>query len=231
MTTIEQVKDDPSLAGEFIAENENLIRFALNKTHVVWDTLHRTEDDLMQEGRIAMLKAIEGFDPNRGVKFATYAITWIQGGIKVYVRDRCRPVWHMSRDDVAIHNNATRLRMLGYTEDEIPKELGLLPLTFLEISDAVNTASFEAPISQGDDFNTTLSSTTACSVNIEKEVVFKDLIRYLLSEIPIPERKILLLRLEGQTQSEIGKLAGCTQKHISRTISKWKNHFIQGVYA
>ncbi len=50
------------------------------------------DDDLVQEGFVGLLKAIEGFDPSRGFKFSTYAVPWIRQAISTMIAERTSPI-------------------------------------------------------------------------------------------------------------------------------------------
>ena len=69
-------------------------------------------EDLVQEGYLGLLSALEHWDPARGVKFSTYSVHFIGGSIRHFLRDRCRPI----REPARVHAMARRV-------DEVTVEL------------------------------------------------------------------------------------------------------------
>jgi len=185
-----------------------------------------SQDDRMQLASIALLKAIDRFDPDRGVAFSSFAVPTMVGELQRYFRDH---TWTV-RPPRDLQERVLRLER---TADTLGGELGRAPtghelaratdsdveaiLETMEAAHARGGVSLDQPA--GPDRNDTLAATIGAEDGrfrqVENEVLADD----LLSELTARERRILRLRFEHDlTQSEIGELVGCSQMHVSRII-------------
>ena len=185
-----------------------------------------SQDDRMQLASIALLKAIDRFDPDRGVAFSSFAVPTMVGELQRYFRDH---TWTV-RPPRDLQERVLRLER---TADTLGGELGRAPtghelaratdsdveaiLETMEAAHARGGVSLDQPA--GPDRNDTLAATIGAEDGrfrqVENEVLADD----LLSELTARERRILRLRFEQDlTQSEIGELVGCSQMHVSRII-------------
>jgi RNA polymerase sporulation-specific sigma factor len=89
---IQRCETDKEYLEKVMLENENLIWFSIRKyigEPIKLAVHHRIEkDDLLQLGRLALLKAIKRFDPKRGVKFSSFAVTAIVREVRCFLRDK-----------------------------------------------------------------------------------------------------------------------------------------------
>jgi RNA polymerase sigma-B factor len=184
-------------------------------------------DDLLQVGSIGLLRAIERFDPDREIAFASFAIPTISGELKRHFRDR---TWSV-RVPRGAQERAWRVR---WAEGELEVTLGRSPTTAeiaaaLEISveevlDARTVAlardakSLDSPHAGDPD------GQRAIDVYPIEEAGFAAaedaaLLGGLLSCLDDRGREVLRLRFEEDlTQAEIGARIGCSQMHASRLI-------------
>jgi len=79
------VSRDAKLRGKIAVKNQPLVTFIVNKYYSNKSQHKSLRDDLLQEGNIGLLSAIDGFDPNRGFKFSTYATWWIRQAVNNYL--------------------------------------------------------------------------------------------------------------------------------------------------
>jgi len=186
-------------------------------------------DDLTQVGTIGLLKAVDRFQPERGVEFSTYATPTIVGEIKRHFRDRG---WSIR---VPRRLQEMRLELVSATA-ELTQQLGRSPtvaelaerlhvdqdtiLEGLESANAYSTLSLDAPDGRED-----ISATMAEALGIDDEalghVEFRESLKPLLAGLDPRERKILLLRFfHGMTQSQIAVEIGMSQMHVSRLLSR-----------
>jgi len=186
-------------------------------------------DDLTQVGTIGLLKAVDRFEPERGVEFSTYATPTIVGEIKRHFRDRG---WSIR---VPRRLQEMRLELVSATA-ELTQQLGRSPtvaelaerldvdqdaiLEGLESANAYSTLSLDAPDSRED-----VSATMAEALGIDDEaldhVEFRESLKPLLADLAPRDRKILLLRFfHGMTQSQIAGEIGMSQMHVSRLLSR-----------
>lgn len=190
---------------------------------------HRGEpiEDLSQVAMVGLLKAVERFEPARGVRFASFATPTILGELKRHFRDRGWAV----RVPRAIQEVHLRLRQTAAT---LHQELGRSPSTAelaerLEISEEdvleameagtlYRLASLDAPAPGGD------ADTTSSVGALDPELTGVDnrlAVARLLARLPERERRIVELRFfAGLTQAEIADQVGISQMHVSRLLTR-----------
>ncbi len=186
-------------------------------------------DDLTQVGMIGLLKAIDRFEPERGVEFSTYATPTVVGEIKRHFRDRG---W-----SIRVPRRLQEMRLeLSSVTAELTQQLGRSPtvaelaeklnvdqdavLEGLESANAYSTLSLDAPDTRED-----LGATMVEALGIDDEalghVEYRESLKPLLAELDPRDRKILLLRFfHGMTQSQIATEIGMSQMHVSRLLSR-----------
>jgi RNA polymerase sigma-B factor len=193
-------------------------------------------DDLEQIATLGLLKAVERFEPERGLAFSTFATPTISGEIKRHFRDKS---WSV-RVPRALQELGLRLTA---TVGELTNELGRSPtvaeiaerlevdpeavLEAMEANRAFATQSLDAQL-PGDDrtLGDTLGGDEPGMDQIEHEMVVHD----LLATLPEREQTILRLRFfDGLTQTEIAAQVGISQMHVSRLLSRSLDQLRQGL--
>ena len=187
-------------------------------------------DDLRQLALLAIIHAVERFDPEMGVAFSTFASRTIDGELKRYFRDR---TW-----SVRPPRRAQELHLeLRRTDEELTHRLRRAPtiaelaaaldvsedhvLEALEAGTAHQATSLDQP-SPGDDDGAPrgerlLSTTDVGFVGVDQQMVVRD----LLAELPERERTIVYLRFfENLTQPEIAERVGVSQSYLSRILRR-----------
>jgi RNA polymerase sigma-B factor len=187
-------------------------------------------DDLVQVASLALVKAIDRFDPDRGDAFSSFAVPTILGELKRYFRDT---TWaaHVPRslqERVLVINAAAEglTHELGRppTPEQIALKLDLgleLVLEAIGADAAYNATSLDRPAREDDYGGGTiadqLGDTDPRFVLVEQRVS----IRRGIEALPERERKLLYLHFaKGLTQSEIGEETGISQMHVSRLIRR-----------
>ncbi|HVL27158.1 MAG TPA: SigB/SigF/SigG family RNA polymerase sigma factor [Acidimicrobiales bacterium] len=185
-------------------------------------------DDLMQVASLGLLKAVDRFDPDRGLEFSTYATPTIVGELKRHFRDKGWAV-RVPRRVQELH-----LR-LGAVVSTLSQELGRSPtipeiaaaakvseeevVEAIEAGHAYRFTSLDAPAGNEDD------SALSSQLGVEDQGLIDSEHRVALSPLiarfPPRERMILHLRFfEGLTQSEIASRLGISQMHVSRLLAR-----------
>jgi RNA polymerase sigma-B factor len=185
-------------------------------------------DDLVQTAMVGLIKAVDKFDPDRGVDFAGYAIPTIIGEIKRHFRDRTwsvRVPRRLQELRLSITEaNATLTHTLGRspTVADISVHLGVSEeevLEGLEGARAYNATSLSTPISA--DGSTELGDTLGSEDHEFELAELRVALGPALASLDEREQKILTLRFYGNlTQSQIADQIGISQMHVSRLLTK-----------
>jgi len=185
-------------------------------------------DDLIQTATVGLIKAVDKFDPDRGVDFAGYAIPTIIGEIKRHFRDRTwsvRVPRRLQELRLAITEaNATLTHTLGRspTITDIATHLNTSEediLEGLEGARAYNATSLSTPISV--DGTTELGDTLGDEDHQYELAETRVALGPALATLADREQKILTLRFYGNlTQSQIADQIGISQMHVSRLLTK-----------
>lgn len=178
-------------------------------------------DDLIQIGSMGLLKAIDGYQSQFGVRFSTYAVPMITGEIKRFLRDD--GIIKVSR---SLKENAIRIyraeellkRKLGRepTIEELSNDTGISSEDIVHSMEAIREPmSIYEPI-YGDE-KTLLVDTIARQD--DSEMIGNLILKDLLSSLNERERNVIVLRyFRDRTQSEIAKIIGVSQVQVSRII-------------
>nr|BFD89478.1 RNA polymerase sigma factor SigF [Kitasatospora sp. Xyl93] len=212
--------------GTIIELNMPLVRFIAARFR------HRAEDldDILQVGTIGLIKAVDGYDPQRGVEFVTYAIPTITGEIKRFFRDTSWPV-RVPRSMQELYLSVAR------GSDRLEQELGRLPqpeeiaedlhITVEQATEGLTAGRVYRPNSldalrdqdTDESGSALLDRLGGCDPGIEL-TDFRIAVRPLLARLPEREQTVLKLRFwDGLTQSRIAERIGVSQMHVSRLLS------------
>lgn len=186
-------------------------------------------DDLIQVASIGLIKAIDRFEPERGVKFSTYATATIVGEIKRHFRDKgwaLRVPRRLQEIAMQVSRVLSDLSQdLGRSPNvkEIAEAAGLSQEEVLEGMDAAyaySAVSLDAP--SGDD-EAGPSALRKLGAEDESIVLLEGWasVTPALHTLPSRERRILYLRFfRGLTQTQIAAELGISQMHVSRLLSR-----------
>jgi RNA polymerase sigma-B factor len=186
-------------------------------------------DDLVQVARLALVRAVHGFDPGRDCDFLAYAVPSITGAVKRHFRDVAWTVRPPRRvQEAQLQLNTTRPvlpQRLGRepTVSEIASHLGLDEETVIEAlaADSCFTPdSLDRPVDDGEgglELSGCIGSADPGFALCEQRTVLGP----LLKALPDRDRKVLELRfVEGLTQREVGQRIGVTQMQVSRILAR-----------
>ncbi len=209
---------DKAAREKFIVGNMRLVLSLVKRFRVK----HLGADDVFQAGCVGLIKAIDGFDLNIGVKFSTYAVPMIVGEMKRYLRDgNSLRVSRSIRDMAYKILKAREVLEEGDEEGTIAKIAETLQVAEREVVYALDAISdpvsiYEPVYNKAGD--TLLLMDQLCDEKNTDEVWTE---RVALSEamgkLGERERKILYLRYyQGKTQTEISAEVGISQAQVSR---------------
>ena len=185
--------------------------------------------DLIEEGNLGLMKAVEKFDHGRGFKFSTYATWWIRQAISRAIADQSRTIRlpvHIVEKLTKLRNIMPRLEQeLGRppTIDEVAAEAGMTTDRVHEILVACRgTLSLETPV--GDEGDASLGDFVADRelddpIETASRNIVRDEIRAILADLNERERRILELRYglgvaDPLTLQEIGVAVGLTRERV-----------------
>lgn len=192
---------------------------------------HRTAafDDLVQVASLGLLKALDRFDPDRGIAFSTFAMPTMTGELQRHLRDHgstIRPprsaqelagrVGRASDEYLHAHQRTP-------TSSELAEMTGLDPREVDDVREAMDRCvpvSLSAPVSREDD-SMELGESLAGEVDGFERVDERATIDLLAARLDDRERDILRMRIDDDlTQREIGAAVGLSQMQVSRLLTR-----------
>jgi RNA polymerase sigma-B factor len=187
-------------------------------------------DDLVQVALVGLLKAVERFDPGRGLQFSTFATPTILGELKRHFRDRGWAV-RVPRRVQELHLQLGRIvATLGQehgrspTPAEVAERAGVSEEEVLEAMEAgslYRLVSLDGPATRDDDETSELVSCLGDEDGAFEQIEHRAELDDLLGVLSDRERRIVELRFfEGMTQSEIAEQVGVSQMHVSRLLAR-----------
>lgn len=217
---------DMDAREKLVMSHLNLVRFIANKFKNRGEPI----DDLIQVGYLGLLKAIDRFDPSRGLEFTTFATPTIMGEIKRHFRDKGwsvrvpRRLQELSAKVNQASDTLTSQLQRSPTIAEIADYLDATVdevLEAMESSSAYSSVSLEAPSGADDDDTPSVIDRYATE---DSDLAFTDdriIIEEALASFSPRERDVIEMRfLKGMTQIEIAEKLGISQVQVSRLLRR-----------
>ena len=213
---LQAAREGDSRACEQVLEENN---------GLIWSVVRRyygrgvEPDDLYQLGCMGFLKAVQGFDPQYGTQFSTYAVPKIAGEIRRFLRDDgpVKVSRGLKERGVSVRGARTRLcaqlgrepslselaEETGFTPEEIAAaETAVEPVISLQAETGENGLTLEGMLTAGSE---------------EERLVEQMTLRAALAALPEREQQVLLLRYyRGMTQVQTARVVGVSQVQVSR---------------
>jgi RNA polymerase sigma-B factor len=227
MTTTELLRKlrdtgDPQLREYFIRQQEGLVR------HVAKDYVDSGEpvEDLVSVGMIGLINAVDRFDPDRGVKFATFAVPTIRGEIRRYFRDHTwairvpRRIQELSLRAREAQEEWALRRGRAPTYSELAQVLNVTPedlVEALEVGRQYESVSLESTAEDDLEDRPTAADRAGEEDRELEALPQRDQLVRALRRLQPRERVVIILRyFHDLSQQEVGKRLGVSQMHVSR---------------
>jgi RNA polymerase sigma-B factor len=212
---------DPALRNELVEEYLWLARHCARR----FAGRGEAPDDLNQVAMMALVKAVDRFDPSFKVRFATFAVPTMIGELRRHFRDR---TWSLrvSRRLKDLHLE------LKAASEQLSHDLGRAP-TVDELADALDTTPEEVleALEAGAAYRPTSLNAGPVGADADEEIIpgaddpemvetgARVVVQEALKGLPERERRVIYLRFYlGLTQSEIAEEIGVSQVHVSRIL-------------
>jgi len=181
-------------------------------------------EDLQQVASIALMKAIERFEPSRGFRFVTYAIPTIAGDVRNYLRDKASGM-RVPRDArqklfkmQQIREQFEREQLREPSAKELAEAMQITPdelLMLLDMRNQTDLTSLDAPV--GEESEVDLGAMLGVDDDGYERVEQAQWMSWILSKVDDKERQLLTLRYRDRLgQRETAKRLGVSQMQVSR---------------
>ena len=207
---------------------EAMSKLVQNNSGLIWSIVRRFKErgyeleDLYQIGSLGFIKSIRRFDTNFEVQLSTYAVPYILGEIKRFIRDDGPIKVSRSTKELCVKIREVQKEYLNKKGeeikiDQIAKVLSVSKEEIAAALDSVNCVDSIYDVNYKDDSEGNILDKIPANEDNEKNIIDKIVLKDAISRLNERERKIILLRyFRGSTQSQVAKVLGISQVQVSR---------------
>ena len=214
---------------------EDMTKLIEDNSRLVWSIVRRFNgrgydiEDLYQIGSIGLIKAIQRFDTSFEVRLSTYAVPYILGEIKRFIRDDgpikiSRSIKELNIKIIELQKEYLNKYGKEITLEQLAKELKTSKEDIamaLDSARPVNSIEDSQYRDNKTDKTISLIDQLSSGKDEENEITNRITIKKLISELKDNEKKVILLRYyKGKTQMQVAKILGITQVQVSRIERK-----------
>ena len=214
---------------------EDMTKLIEDNSRLVWSIVRRFNgrgydiEDLYQIGSIGLIKAIQRFDTSFEVRLSTYAVPYILGEIKRFIRDDgpikiSRSIKELNIKIIELQKEYLNKYGKEITLEQLAKELKTSKEDIamaLDSARPVNSIEDSQYRDNKTDKTISLIDQLSSGKDEENEITNRITIKKLISELKDNEKEVILLRYyKGKTQMQVAKILGVTQVQVSRIERK-----------
>ena len=214
---------------------EDMTKLIEDNSRLVWSIVRRFNgrgydiEDLYQIGSIGLIKAIQRFDTSFEVRLSTYAVPYIVGEIKRFIRDDgpikiSRSIKELNIKIIELQKEYLNKYGKEITLEQLAKELKTSKEDIamaLDSARPVNSIEDSQYRDNKTDKTISLIDQLSSGKDEENEITNRIAIKKLISELKDNEKEVILLRYyKGKTQMQVAKILGITQVQVSRIERK-----------
>ena len=214
---------------------EDMTKLIEDNSRLVWSIVRRFNgrgydiEDLYQIGSIGLIKAIQRFDTSFEVRLSTYAVPYILGEIKRFIRDDgpikiSRSIKELNIKIIELQKEDLNKYGKEITLEQLAKELKTSKEDIamaLDSARPVNSIEDSQYRDNKTDKTISLIDQLSSGKDEENEITNRITIKKLISELKDNEKEVILLRYyKGKTQMQVAKILGITQVQVSRIERK-----------
>ncbi len=217
---------DEEAREQLIVSHVNLVRYIAAKFKNRGEPL----DDLIQVGTIGLIKAIDRFDPSRGLEFTTYATPTIMGEIKRHFRDKgwtIRVPRRLQELSAKVNSATDELTARLQRSPSIEEVAEYLDTTADEVLEAMESSSAYSSVpleAQGGNEDDDAPSVIDRYASVDGDLEASDdrmVLEGVIGEFPEADQQAIRMRfIDGMTQVEIAKRLGISQVQVSRMLRR-----------
>ena len=217
---------DEEAREQLIVSHVNLVRYIAAKFKNRGEPL----DDLIQVGTIGLIKAIDRFDPSRGLEFTTYATPTILGEIKRHFRDKgwtIRVPRRLQELSAKVNSATDELTAQLQRSPSIEEVADYLGTTADEVLEAMESSSAYSSVpleGQGNNEEDDAPSVIDRYASVDGDLEASDdrmVLEEVIGEFPEADQQAIRMRfIDGMTQVEIAKRLGISQVQVSRMLRR-----------